>query len=641
MCGICGIIDWKNTLSQQERHQQVYAMNEAMHHRGPNGSGILSDRNGSLAMRRLSIIDEEGGNQPIYNETKDVCVFFNGEIYNFHELKKTLLEKGHRFTTESDTEVLVHLYEEHGEKMLPMLKGMFGFCIYDFKKNSYLIARDQFGEKPLYYHWSKGMFSFSSEIKSLLGNQRIERKLNQAALPYYFRTSLVPEPITLLQNIYSLRPGHYLVLTKDKLEEKPFFKIDYTSRPKIKSEAEAIEFIRPYLLKAVQRQTVSDVPIGAFLSGGIDSSTVVALLQQQSLEKIKTFNVRFEDQVYDESAIARKVAEYCGTEHHEIVVPNFDFDESIFWNIIEHVGLPFRDSSAIPSHLITQEISKHVKVALSGDGGDELFGGYDLFQWYRMIVDSQKIPSPIRSAANHSLGMMHYLPILNQSSLLRKIKRGLRTSLLDLNDIPIALNEMFSQEQTTRLLNGKQGMDNKAISYPLLKEYPKDIDKWSALRRIMYYRLQHTLPANMLIKVDRMSMANSLEVRAPFLDADLFDASVQLPDHLLVNGDKGKYILRKIMEKDLPQEVFNHPKTGFNIPLHQYQNEAFKQLAKRLLFDENPWKGFISENQLLEIYNQGISNKKNTAQSSVFQSSHQLWMMMQLFGWAKRFKVQL
>jgi asparagine synthase (glutamine-hydrolysing) len=220
------------------------------------------------------------------------------------------------------------------------------------------------------------------------------------------------------------------------------------------------------------------------------------------------------------------------------------------------------------------------------------------------------------------------------ASLPRKIRRGIRTSLLDTNEIPIALNEMFESQQVEQLLN-------TTFDCPLLKEYPKNISEWSALRNIMYYRLKHTLTANMLIKVDRMSMANSLEVRAPFLDSDLFDASLQLPDHLLINNGQKKYIIRKIMEKKLPPEVFNHPKQGFNIPLHQYQNEAYQKLAQDLLFENNPWKGFFAETQLQSIYDNGISKQKNSASQSVFQSSHQLWMMMQLLGWAKRFKVKI
>ena len=639
MCGITGIIDWEQTLSSEERQAIVTAMNNGILHRGPDSDGFFSHQNATLAMRRLSIIDQAGGDQPIFNEAKDVCVFYNGEIYNYPFVKTTLQKLGHQFYTNSDTEVLVHLYEEYGKEMMSKLEGMFAFCIYDLKKNQFLIARDRFGEKPLYYHSENGRFTFSSEIKSLLANKHIDRKLNLAALPYYFRTSLVPEPITLLKNVKTLPAGHYLFLTKNSFEEQPYFQPSYEKKQVIESEDEAIEYILPLLKNAVKKQTISDVPIGAFLSGGIDSSTVVALLQQQSRQKIKTFNVRFEDQAFDESSIARKVAEYCGTEHHEIFVPNVDFTESIFWTIIDHVGLPFRDSSAIPSYYVTKAISAEVKVALSGDGGDELFGGYDLFQWYQKIIRLQQIPRPLRSMTSGGLALVQQTPFLNTVSLIRKMKRGVHTSLASVEDIPISLNELFTPVQIKEL--AEKSTADIQEDYTLLKNYPSDFHHWSPLRKIMYYRLQHTLPSNMLIKIDRMSMANSLEVRAPFLDPALFEASTQLADDLLVKDGKGKYLLRKMMQAHIPKEVFEHPKMGFSIPLYKYQNDTFKQLAHRLLFEENPLPNLIAKDVLEKIYHKGISTKKDTATDSTFQTSHQLWMMMMLFGWIKRFEVTL
>ncbi|MEM1318944.1 MAG: asparagine synthase (glutamine-hydrolyzing) [Bacteroidota bacterium] len=637
MCGICGIIDLQQQLPPQERQQRVQRMNEALWHRGPDEAGHFDDAYCHLAMRRLSIIDLAGGQQPQFSESGQIGVFQNGEIYNYQELRSELIDQGLRFQTQSDTEVLAQLYQAYGLQMLPRLKGMFSLCLFDRQQQKFILARDRFGEKPLYYHWHNGLLSYSSEIKSLLENPALPRRLNPEALPYYLRTSLVPEPITLLQGIQSLPPGHYLELAPGQFTIKPYFRPRYTVNPAIRSEAEAIELVRPHLLKAVQRQRVSDVPIGAFLSGGIDSSTVVALLQQQSDRPIKTFNVRFEDQAYDESPIARRVAEHCGTDHHEIVVPNYDFSEDIFWTIIDHVGLPFRDSSAIPSFLITQAIRKEVKVALSGDGGDELFGGYALFQWYQRIrALQQRVAEPVLRAAHWGLQLAQRTPGLSGVSKLRQLGRGVGTSLEAWDEIPIALNEMFSYEAISKLL----GTKDQRPDLTLLKTYPEEAQGWSPLRKIMHYRMVHTLPANMLIKVDRMSMANSLEVRAPFLDPDLFEVSAQLPDEWLIHKGAGKYLIRKIMEKDLPQEVFTHPKTGFSIPLYNYQNKAFKKLARRLLFDENPLPDLFPKPQLEAIYHRGINTRQDTAQISVFQSAHQLWMMMQLLGWAERFKVE-
>ena len=637
MCGITGIISFNKGLSTAQRNDFVSAMNAAILHRGPDESGDFHNDYCSLAMRRLSIIDLSSGQQPIYNETGKIGVFFNGEIYNYPELREELSRKGHQFKTNSDTEVLVHLYEEYGTKMLPLLRGMFAFCIFDKEKNTYLVARDRFGEKPLFYHFADQIFSFSSEIKSLLENKNIPRQLNHKALPYYFRTSLLPEPMTLLKDIFCLPAGHFVEIDKNGISVQKYFEIEYNIDQNIKTEADAEAFIRPVLEKALQRQTISDVPIGAFLSGGIDSSTIVALLQKNASKPIKTFTARFAEADFDESTIAKKVAEYCGTEHHELVIPNYDFTEDIFWTIIDHVGQPFRDSSAIPSFLLTKEIRKHVKVALSGDGGDELFGGYDVFQWYQKIGKIRQIPRPIRQLGLFGLEVAQHIPVIGSHAKIRQIKRGISTSLEDLDDIPIALNSFFSPLEIQQLL---QNQPNLAFS--ALKQYPKKIREASPLRKIMYYRTQHTLPANMLIKIDRMSMANSLEVRAPFLDPDLFAAAAQLPDKFLIKNGKGKHIIRQIMEKELPSEVFNHPKSGFSIPLHKYQNTTFKNLAYRLLFVDNPFPDLFDEDYLKLIYQQGLMGLQTaTTRKSIFQTSHQLWMLMQLFGWGERFEVQL
>jgi len=634
MCGITGIISFNNKLSTEQRNDYVNAMNAAILHRGPDESGDFHNDFCSLAMRRLSIIDLSSGQQPIFDERGKIGVFFNGEIYNYLELRKSLIEKGHQFKTNSDTEVLVHLYKEYGAKMLPFLRGMFAFCIFDTEKNSYFIARDRFGEKPLFYHFSEQIFSFSSEIKSLLANKNISRRLNQDALPYYFRTSLLPEPITLFKDIFCLPAGHFIEINKTGISVKKYFEIEYNIDQNIKTEVDAEDFIRPILEKAIKRQTISDVPIGAFLSGGIDSSTIVALLQKNTEKPIKTFTARFAETDYDESTIAKKVAEYCGTEHHELVIPNYDFTEDIFWTIIDHVGQPFRDSSAIPSFLLTHEIRKQVKVALSGDGGDELFGGYDVFQWYQKIENIRQVPPPIRQIGEWGLGALQQIPLIGKHPKIRQIKRGISTSLENLDNIPISLNAFFSPNEIQKLLQFQAD-----LNFSDLKKYPAKIQAGSSLRKIMYYRTQHTLPANMLIKIDRMSMANSLEVRSPFLDPDLFEAAAQLPDKFLIKDGKGKYIIRRIMEKELPAEVFSHPKSGFNIPLHKYQNEAFRDLAKRLLFEENPFPQLFDTNYLKQIYEIGLG--MSASQKSIFQSSHQLWMLMQLFGWGKRFGVQI
>jgi len=634
MCGIAGIVDIFQIQDESARTDYVQKMNASLTHRGPDSDGFYSDQNATLAMRRLSIIDTQGGDQPIFNEDKSITVFFNGEIYNYQILRNKLVQKGHRFSSNSDTEVLVHLYEEYDEEMLGYLKGMFSFCIYDIKRKKIFIARDRFGEKPLFYHYDHKILSFSSEISSLLENPWIGRKINQEALPYFFRTATVPEPYTLLLNVLSLCPGNYLILDESGLSTRSYFRPEIEGEGRLESEDEALEFIRPRLEKAVARQMISDVPIGAFLSGGIDSSTIVALMQRQSDQPVKTFTVKFEDQDYDESAIARKVADHCGTEHHELVVPNYKFEEAMFWEIVDHVGMPFRDTSAIPTFLISREISKHVKVALSGDGGDELFGGYDIFKWYLKIIGTQRLPNFVRGGAASFTDLLQTMPGFKSSSKLRQLSRGLSASMASPHELPVLLSEMFKKAEVEEILR-------RVPSYEFYLPLVESPNQRSALRDIMYYRLMHVLPVNMLTKVDRMSMANSLEVRTPFLDPDLFAASLEIPDELLIKNGKGKHLLRKLMQDQLPQEVFDHKKAGFSIPLYKYVNATYSTLAKDLLFENNPWPGFFDEEFLRQIYSAGLKMKESNAKKSVFQASHQLWMIMQLLAWARRFKVDV
>lgn len=628
MCGICGIVDYSSK-SKEQRHEIVTRMNNAILHRGPDGEGRYTDDQASLAMRRLSIIDLEGGHQPIWNEDKQKLVFMNGEIYNYRELKDKLIALGHTFNTEADTEVLIHMYEEYGKNMVSQLRGMFVFCIYDMDINTYFFGRDRFGEKPFYYHHEGGRFSFSSEVASLLQDENIKRKLNLSALPYYLGSAYIPDPITLIEGILTLLPGHTLTLSQGKVDIEAYFKIDYSNTGGIKDEREAVEHITPYLKKSVERQRVSDVPIGAFLSGGIDSSSICALLQENAAQPIDTFTVKFEEASYDESHIAREVAERIGSSHHEITVPNSEFSEDIFWEIIDHVGLPFPDSSAIPVCEITKEIRKHVKVAISGDGGDEIFAGYPVYGWWQKINTISKVPRPLRQAGL-SLLRKDWLPIGADRS--RQLARGLAASMKGQQGISLEIHRMFFDEEIEKLMVADLKSD-----FSLFTNVPKEFRSWSPLRKGMYHRLKYNLVNDMLIKVDRMSMANSLEVRAPFLDPDLYEASLQISDDLLYKDGVGKYIIRKAMRDYLPDSVFDHPKSGFSIPLHKYENATYRRLVNELISPKSSIYHLFDSVALEQLKQQSIENSSKT---STYRSSHQLWTMLLLFGWAKRFNIE-
>jgi asparagine synthase (glutamine-hydrolysing) len=625
MCGICGYIANEN---EDHRDDLVAKMNNAIFHRGPDDDGFYSDYYCTLAMRRLSIIDLSTGKQPVYSADNRFLIFFNGEIYNYKELKQTLISKGLNFRTNSDTEVVVNLYMIYGDKMLSMLQGMFAFCIYDLLDNSYFFARDRFGEKPFYYYWESGCFIFSSEIKSLLSCNAFSPTLNKAKLGSYLRLGYVTEPHTLIEHVFTLPPGHSLKLSSNRqISIKRYFTI--TNRPdnSIQTLEDAAQFIKPYFEKAVKKQLVSDVPIGAFLSGGIDSSSIVAMMAQLSTRPIQTFTVKFQTKSYDESKIARLVSEKYQTDHHEILVENNEFKESQFWRIIDHIGLPFPDSSAIPTDIVTSEISKYVKVALSGDGGDEVFAGYTVFDWLSTLKSFSNIPPVIRNFGN--TGIVALNKRLN-SNKLRQVAKALRIAGLPISRLIQETHSLFDMDEVMDLFPGE-------LDYPDFDQYnPND----TLLRNSMLYRLKYDLPNDMLIKVDRMSMANSLEVRSPFLDPDLFEASLLLPDNFLRNKGVGKLVIRKMMQDYLPKEVFSHPKSGFSIPLHDFRNSDFEILAKELLLDKHMMVLF-NEDSLKQILKKGLSETLNNSSGSIYRKTHQLWSLMMLSGWIKRFNISV
>ena len=626
MCGICGIISNNDKLN---RENQVQEMNQAIIHRGPDDSGFFSDNNCSLAMRRLSIIDLKSGKQPIYSNSKKLLIFFNGEIYNYLELKVDLRRKGYIFHSDSDTEVVVNLYECYGIEMLKMLKGMFAFCIYHIDLKKYFFARDRFGEKPLFYYHANGSFYFSSEINSLLKSKEVPRILNKNYLGVYLSRSFIPDPFTLFKGIKSLPPGHYLILTSESIQITSFFSVSFKTDKTIKSIEDATSFIRPFLENAVQRQMISDVPIGAFLSGGIDSSSIVALMQKFSSNPIKTFNVKFQTLGYDESKIAKKVSEKIGTDHHEILIENNGFKEEQFWKILKHVGLPFPDSSAIPTDFVTAAISKEVKVALSGDGGDELFAGYDFFDWYTSINKLKRVPLFLRQSSNIFFSYINKSFLGNNS--LRKIEKALYISSFDSEEMLEEIHALFDLRELKNIYPASKIIDesNKDLSF-----------NGSLIQRAIKYRLNFDLPLDMLVKVDRMSMSNSLEVRAPFLDPDLFDASTMIPDSFLRKSGLGKIVLRDIMKDTLPYEVFNHPKSGFSIPMHDFKNTAFRKLAINLLNKDYMKELFnpLALDLILEI---GLNDNHDNFSGSIYRKTHQLWSLMMLSGWIKEFDVDI
>jgi asparagine synthase (glutamine-hydrolysing) len=592
-------------------------------------------------MRRLAVIDLKSGHQPIGDESGALWVVLNGEIYNYRELRQGLVARGHRFTTESDTEILVHLYEEEEERFLPKLMGMFAFALHDRPRKRILLARDRFGEKPLYYFRDGGSFVFSSEVPSLLMHPGVPRVLDLEGLRYYLTVSIVPSPLTALRGVRSLPPGHSMTVHEDGREEiRPYFRLRYTPDPALRDPERAAARVGEALSNAVRRQLVADVPVGAFLSGGIDSSSVVAMAMRLKPDPIRTFTIRFPERSYDEGEIAAAVARHLGTHHIEHSVQREGFVEEDFWRVIDHVGLPFVDSSAIPTSRVSELARRHVTVSLSGDGGDEMFAGYDIFPLALRVRDVSSLPHALLQAGRRVADLSRHAPWLPGGRRLRQLRRGLEVALLPERMQDFVINQLFGE--TERI--GLQTENGASLVLPLenvMTAGTAEEREWTPLRRLMASHTRFQLEADMLIKVDRMSMAHSLEVRAPFLDPEVADVAWSLPDDLLLRDGVGKWVVRRAVARMLPEVVFNHPKQGFAIPLHRYQNDAYRTLVRRLLTVPHPFHDLIARPALERLLALSLEQQADNARVSVYRATHQVWAMAQLFGWAERFRVRL
>ena len=608
-----------------------------MSHRGPDDSGVGVWGSAALGMCRLSIIDLSGGHQPLSNEDGTIWIVLNGEVYNYRELRLSLEQTGrHVFRTESDTEVLVHLYEEEGLDMFRQMRGMFAVGLVDLRHSRLLLARDKFGEKPLFYSVAGGVLWFASEIGALLRAPGVSRRANPAALRSFLEGGFVSGSATAFDGVVELPPGCWLDARDGHVETGRWDRPVAAPLDPRADESEIAEELRQTLLRTVRRQLVADVPVGAFLSGGIDSSSVVAAMTRVTARPVKTFTARFEHAPYDESPVAREVARHLGTDHHEIYVPNRGFQFEDLRRVVRHVGQPFSDSSALPTYFVCREIRRHVKVCLSGDGGDETFAGYPLFSWVlRCDRLAAVLPNRVLRVLSSSIRAASGSRLGSRIPSLRSLWRATDAAAVPPGSRLQMISRLFSDDELDSLLRGR-------LRFP----GPRHVDEFedgtgSRLRYLMALRTHGSLSHDMLVKVDRMSMAASLEVRAPMLDADLASFAASLPDGLLLRRGVGKYILRRAVRDWLPAAVFQHPKTGFSIPLHMYQNEAYRSAARDLLLSNRiPLvKEFFDAGFLAGLVSRGLTQTHDTAERSVYRSSHQLWAVMTLAAWADEFRV--
>jgi asparagine synthase (glutamine-hydrolysing) len=625
MCGICGVIS--RDKSYPVTKQLLRTMNDQMRHRGPDDAGIYLDDLAGLAMRRLSIVDLATGHQPIANEDQSLWIVFNGEIYNHLDIRRQLEAKGHHFTTQSDTEAILHGYEEYGDEVVQHLNGMFAFAIWDSRRQRLFVARDRVGIKPLYYYPGSERFFFASELKALLAHPDVPREIDFTALDHFLTLEYIPSPLSIFKNIYKLPPGHRLILEsgqEPRLEQ--YWNIVF--QPRQMSQATAVEALTDLIRDAVKIRLMADVPLGAFLSGGIDSSTVVAFMSELMDVPVKTFSIGFDDPTYNELSYARLVASQFGTQHHEEFLEADINDMAL--RLVSHFDEPFGDFSIFPTFLVSEVARHFVKVALCGDGGDEIFAGYDTYLAQR--IDQRLYSYLPRRLRQHTLpGMLNRMPPQPaKKGLVNKSKRFVEGAAL-----PEAWQHtrwmMFMHEQDKARLYQPdfRAALNSHSPGALMEQYFHEASQADSLAQQQYVDVKTYLAENVLTKIDRMSMAVSLEARVPLLDYRIVEFALNLPPHLKLNGKETKVILRRIMANRLPEAVLNRPKEGFSIPLkHWLRGELQPLLYDLLAPDVIRRRGYFDPNTIAQWLAEHKAGRIN--------HSHRLWALMVFELWHRQ-----
>ncbi len=590
MCGIAGFIDFwdtKNLREREDRARILENMCEVIRYRGPDDSGSFIKDGVALGMRRLSIIDLSGGHQPISGEDGSATIVFNGEIYNFRDLQPQLEGRGHVFRTRSDTEAIVHAYEEYGNTCVDHLRGMFAFAIWDDRDKKLFIARDRAGEKPLYYTLTpSGTLVFGSELKSLLEHPGVKRETSSESLDAYFSLGYVPDPLSIFKDIKKLPPGHFLTFSKGRVEIKQYWDFTYEANGHRRREEDYLEELRELLDEAVRIRLVADVPLGAFLSGGVDSSTVVALMARNMDQPVKTFSIGFLDDSYNELKYARLAAKRFGTDHHEFfVTPEIcNIVDQLAW----HFDEPFADSSAIPTYIVSKLAREHVTVVLSGDGGDELFAGYT------------------RYATERRRRKYGLLPRRFRRGLMEPISRNLPHGAWGRNFIHnVALDPIERYFDNVSIFTGLNkrslytgdfysglGTHSLVASF---QEYGDNVNTNALLDALLYIDSKTYLPGDILTKVDRMSMAVSLEARVPLLDHKLIDFVTRIPASMKMAGLETKTLFKRAVADLVPEEILGRPKQGFGVPIQQWINLQLRDRIRDTLTDSRfRQRGIIS-----------------------------------------------
>lgn len=609
MCGINGIIDFYRDVDCTV----IERMNDSIAHRGPDGRGsyLSPDRTCGFGHVRLSIIDVAGSKQPLCNEDQTVWITFNGEIYNYQPLRKKLLDYGHQFKTNGDTEVLVHMYEQYGREMLKHLNGMFAFAIWDTKKRSLFIARDRMGIKPLNYFHNSDKFIFSSEQKAILKNPDVDVQPSQEGIFHYLTYRSAPAPFTLFKGIKKLLPGHYLYLTENNLEIKKYWEIPLNKPQQKIKYADAIMETERILTTSIKRRMISDVPLGAFLSGGVDSSLIVALMSKMIDQPVKTFSVGFENFASNEAPYAKIVADQYKTDHHELILK-----EEKFLDHLEQLtsirDAPLSEPADIPLHLLSKMAREKVKVLLSGEGSDELFAGYPKFRFDGKSGCVNWLPKPIKNA------IINLIP-----SKYRKIEVALKSMFeSDYADRWPLWFSPFSVDEKLKLMGSDNDFENPT------RNHIQQFNLEPSLSSFLFCDCKIWLPDNLLDRGDRMTMAAGIEGRVPFLDHDLVEYAFTLPDGCKINGSHQKYMIKQIALKYLPDKIVNRRKAGFVMPLAMW----FRGKLRDYCYDTICCDDYIPTQMISKQYRTEILDKHCSGKKDYYL---QIWTLLGLALWYK------
>ena len=627
MCGIAGLFNFGTHEPVSPR--LLKAMTDMLVHRGPDDEGFYISGAVGLGHRRLSIIDLAAGHQPMTNEDGSVWVVFNGEIYNFADLHDELVKKGHIFKTRSDTEVIVHLYEEEGERCFERLRGMFAIVIWDGRNQKLILARDRVGKKPLFYFYDGFRVAFASEIKALLEVPNIPREIDIEALADYFSFLYVPAPKSIFKHVRKVLSGHYVVVSGTGIRETEYWDINFSEIAE-RTEDDWCEQLLDTYRQAVRLRLISDVPLGAFLSGGVDSSSVVALMTAITGDSVSTCSIGFDEEKFNELPYARQIAAQFNTDHHEqIVRPDaVGVIEKLVW----HYDEPFADSSAIPTYYVSQMARKHVTVALAGDGGDENFAGYRRYYFdQRENIVRGLLPSAIRKPVFGALASLYpkadWAPrVFRGKATFSNLARApIDAYFRSVSAVQAELKKQLLHQDVHRGLNGYQSLD-------VFRHYYGKANTADPLSRVQYVDIKTYLTDDILVKVDRASMAHSLEVRAPILDHKLMELAASMPSSMKLRGMNGKYIFKKAVEKILPRSVLYRKKMGFAVPLGQWFRHELKDFAYSVIFTRGG-DALLSRATAKRVWDEHQSSRRNR--------STELWTLLMFRLWEQQFVKQV